>query len=1565
MIFDPIKAADFIDSSFKDYVFNTFVIRDAELRKQYRIEIEKGLLSKGPFLDCVDAFEAGKTISELIREGVASSEFERILPQPLLERPLYRHQEEAFKIVTSGENAVITTGTGSGKTECFLYPVLDELFKEKEKGTLGPGVRTLLLYPMNALANDQMKRLRMLLSNYPDITFASFTGDTREEEKGAREQYLQTFGRPPQSNELISRERIRQTPPNILVTNYAMLEYLLLRPKDNVFFDGHFSSHWRHIVLDEAHIYSGATGMEVSMLMRRVFHRIQDNRHLSFILTSATLGNNDTKICAFGSNLCAGTEFNSKCIVRAYRRRIERPKNPVTAPSGWMATTAELLEEYVDTDSEARKAEITDRLDSMYSGLSISNDLHEKMYECLSHESFLHDVREILADNPMPVKEIVRRLNRTEEDIIGLIRLSSYANKDRSKLIDARYHHFVRTLEGAHVSFYPTKTLTLTPRERYEHNGKRYLCFMISVCQFCGAIYLIGERNHDCFIQDSAKMTRKQYFMVIEDEDFFKDKTGDIDLREFAWFINCSTGRMRSYKPGDKQDEEILVVEVSTNGKTVTKCLQCETTAGIRDEGVIRGFYLGQDASSSVVCDALYEQIPERSTDNGGEQTQSNQGVFRRSVQKADTGKARRILSFADSRQEAAYFASYMQYIHNKIAERRLFIEAIRKAENSSFASVFKYLTGLLKHHEYESPTSKAMLIILSEFSNFTRNNLTNTGWIKLRLNKDYYFKPKEMIKLKSGSFVMGDQVNAILDFLIVYISKHGAIYYPDDISFTPNDFSEFSFSGKQPIVRKINDGTSSKKYEECFLLPSAGYSNSILEFIYKQGITDSDVAREILETLVEELFLPEEGNENALLTKYCHDSSVLVLDSKNLEFVVQDNEPFKIYRCESCNRLSTIRGNLSCPTYRCEGKLSEIPFSQESYFVKQYADDRHYLRMAVKEHTAQLGKDAAREYQQNFVKGKINMLSCSTTFEMGVDVGDLETVFMKNMPPKPSNYVQRAGRAGRRIDSAAFSLTFCRLAAHDFYFFDDPVQMIKGKISPPSFKIDNEKIVFRHMYSILLNAYWKDLFPEANRIEDLFTGDDDFADIHNYLLNNLPDGTIRYIKQVVPTSLSERISGEIRKYVEVDLERERSAYVNTLKELDEEKKTLITRLQEGESKLGGRIDYIEKVSKTFSDQKIIDFYSRRNLLPKYGFPVDTVELQTELFSSKNTTDTLSLQRDLAQAISEYAPDSEIIADGKIYKSRYILKPKTKTKEWTIHVALECENCGHISSGELYTGNEKLTKVDCPYCGAKLSVRRWKMILPVDGFATENGELETARTRRPDRETRTEFYYIGDADPKTNEKSQKFNFNGTTLRVLTAMNDKLLVMNSNEFSVCEKCGYATTAHVNSIPDHRNKKGDKCQSSTIGHYRLGHEFRTDVVLLHFDRHPYLDIERIRTLMYTLLKGASVHYEIAEDDIDGCISFSNYIEGNPDGFNIILFDSIPGGAGNVKRIADSGEEGFRKYLETCYRIVKNCSCGDNGDGDASCYSCLRSYRNQRYHQVIKRKYAIDFFGDLLGI
>lgn len=179
---NPIERSQYINKRYNEYLRSSFQFGDDQLQKLFQEQLEKEVLFKGPYVDLNLPFKRGKSIQELIDEGVVSSLFHK-LNDINYERPLYAHQEEAIRHIGSGRGAIVTTGTGSGKTECFLYPILNDILKDIENGKNDIGIRAIFLYPMNALVNDQMDRVRKILSNYPDIKFGFFTGDT--EEKGS------------------------------------------------------------------------------------------------------------------------------------------------------------------------------------------------------------------------------------------------------------------------------------------------------------------------------------------------------------------------------------------------------------------------------------------------------------------------------------------------------------------------------------------------------------------------------------------------------------------------------------------------------------------------------------------------------------------------------------------------------------------------------------------------------------------------------------------------------------------------------------------------------------------------------------------------------------------------------------------------------------------------------------------------------------------------------------------------------------------------------------------------------------------------------------------------------------------------------------------------------------------------------------------------------------------------------------------------------------------------------------------------------------------------------------
>ena len=510
--FDPIAASNNLKSGFIDYITTTFHIADHSYKTDFVKELEKpGFLTKGPFLDMNGSYKTGRSLRQLMEAGLASAGFDTLEPiaekdrELKIERSLYLHQEQALLKADAGNNLIVTPGTGSGKTECFLLPILQALLREEEDGPLDSGVRAILIYPMNALANDQMKRMRLIMKGHKEITFGIYTGNTEQTEKAARVAYRKSYGQNAQilENELLSRDQMRETPPHILITNYSMLEYMMLRPKEDKVFSG---ATLRYIILAEAHGYKGTTGMETAMLMRRLRARISTREQVQFILTSATLGGEDAnrEITQFGHQLC-GVDFKAENIIRS---------QDATPPMrDWKDYPAELYRKLANPANHVGKTLEEFQIEDPAPG----EDDNAKLYELMLTSKLFAQLRREAA-HTMELTELSRTMRLTRQELLDLVAVCTRAEKNKTALLKARIHYFVRALEGAYVTIGKNPMLSLT---RQEHTKDGRTIFEVAVCQDCGRLALVGRVEEDYLKQVSRKTDSEpekcDYFLLWDD----------------------------------------------------------------------------------------------------------------------------------------------------------------------------------------------------------------------------------------------------------------------------------------------------------------------------------------------------------------------------------------------------------------------------------------------------------------------------------------------------------------------------------------------------------------------------------------------------------------------------------------------------------------------------------------------------------------------------------------------------------------------------------------------------------------------------------------------------------------------------------------------------------------------------------------------------------------------------------------------------------------------------------------------------------------------------------------
>lgn len=1599
-MFNPVKASKNIKEEFIDYISTSFSFADANLRQQFLKELEK-TIDNGPWLEINDVFKSGQSIEELVNEGVLSALFRELeskkpndklhkkcLP---LERPLYLHQENAIRAITSGENVVVSTGTGSGKTNCFLIPVLNELLREKEKGTLGPGVRALFIYPMNALANDQMKNLRNILMCYPDITFGVYNGATESKEEDAVAVYEAMFANEPTpelrsrlKNELLSRDEMKDNPPNILFTNYAMLEHLLFRPNDDVLFS---NSDFKFVVLDEAHVYSGATGIETSILLRRLRARISSSRKTQFILTSATLGDetSNSDVIRFANNLC-GVDFDVKNIIRGTRVKFIPSETSARYP----------LDIYVKLADESNY--VADVLSEYGISCDKTKEESELLYDFLVQSSLYQLFRRGI-EKITTLKEVETILGIDEETAISFIALCTKASKNGKSLIDARYHFFIRSLEGCYLALSSEPKLFLTRQKYYQENKNDYSVFEISICDDCGKFALVGKEESHHLIQ-VAKLDQEvdYYFLASEENDEIEEDEDTQKLEHYYLCPHCGAlipeEQLKRGAPCDHPKEDLIrIVKAKKMESGNARCGNCH-------RGLYHRLYLGNDAATSVLATALYEELPEIEHVEE-EENKKTTNIFAKATtarKKKEVKTGRQFLAFSDSRQEAAKFACYLSKSYDEFLRRRGICQIIDEDRYSIIHGIYTISDFVLKLTSFFSnkrsfaasnidnsnltvvSRKNAWVAMLNELARFSSTtSLTSLGVLQF----SYLGNTPEIINAVATAYsVNKETAKNLLDVLVFEIIKTGAICADNDTDIDDNDREYIFYSPSQKFITKLQSPDKKKITVSDWMPRNKGgkkdqfYKTNKLYYVtHFLGISEAE-ASEFLDQYFDYLTKPENGNKYLMVDK--NKDGTFVMPAKYFQVKIAGDASAKWYKCNKCGKISQFNMDGHCITARCESPVMEVKpdsLNYDNHFAKLYFSDR-MSPLFIKEHTAQLSKKESASYQEQFIKKEINALSCSTTFEMGVDVGDLETVFLRDVPPLPSNYAQRAGRAGRSVNAAAYCLTFAKLSSHDLSFFKDPKRIISGIILPPLFKVDNEKIVRRHVYAIALSMFFADHPDQYNHNDaDKFINEKGYKQFIEWI-NTKPDRLKEMIIKSIPDidDLYNRLGINDFSWID-DLAGEEGVFTALINEYE----TNITNFENIIKEFKKKND-LEQASKNqkrlnnYTYNKLIEFLARGNILPRYGFPVDTVELEQNTTASN--INKLRLSRDLSIAIAEYAPSSEVIADGRMYTSRYIKKSNigTNRQEWHTAFIGTCNNpeCQCVVYNK--TPVEDGMEVKCPSCGDILTKADfYESIEPRSGFISESKDKDVPLSRQ-EKNYRSDDYYVGNTQSKTIGKS-KFKFNGVKVTVESTTNDSLLVKSYNNFYVCPLCGYALAEDETISGDNEANKLIKqkahkittknkhescfgtydCNCQELVRFSLHHVFNTDVAKISFDCDTS-DYKTMVSTMYAILYATSDELNIERRDIKACLSLK--IVDNKLNYSIIIYDAVPGGAGHSRRLVTSDGKMLYRIINVALRNMNSCHC------EPSCYNCLRSYDNQKIHDDLDRKLAAKFLQQLIG-
>lgn len=1726
---DPIATSDSLRETYLRYLITTFGLKNDKLAEQFRglARNSEGLF-RGPILEATPKYRQDQSLLELLLEenpilseqflefapGLSEDKVDRALK---MERKLYTHQSKAIrKIVGQNRNVVVATGTGSGKTECFLLPIIDHLLKERATNRLGPGVRALLVYPMNALANDQVKRLRKMLPPETGITFGRYTGQTKQTYGDGLNSYNQENGSFPQANELFCRDQILGKepskkewvhadypvfvgPPNILLTNFAMLEYLLMRPGDSNLFDGIYGESWRFLVLDEAHVYTGAQGTEIGYLMRRLKDRVCRSQpgKLLCIATSATIGADDKnsrqKVADSFENLF-GEKFDANDIITSdtiplkefvagygewgigrgefYRSLAKVVGSNPKSSAGFVGEITRLLTTNCHKDGWPSEEVFTNFIKSIDLNEELKIVIEKILFYLLAGDKNVRKLVDLVEAEPISLREAAKNVwdKRNDDDleaatkeIIAIVDLASRARleKDAAALLAARYHFFVRSLDGLSITFAGSSRqgdTSLTPRlllgRHYDvpdTPGGSAVAFELQACGRCGQPYLRGHMTPEGrFISYPRRLKLEEqlkssnYYSIdldsvvdsAEDEEPLRDADPPFVDFEDEEMVKIGVLKTAGAKLGDPQyicarcgtvsdsndnacefcrknnerisREWILVRHVlPINGKVITTCPAC---GGRKYHGgsIIRPFSPGNDAASAVLAQCLLSNIPETSEDLTAKQEDDE--VEKPKSRFATSGNApigykqqdgkRRLLAFSDSRQDAAYFATYLNRTGNQIIHRQLIINAVKKhlemipeATNFDVNDLINPLIEVAGEAGFfdatmtkGSQTLEVCKWLNAEMANVQRRQcLEGVGLIlwDLKCSNMLYEHAKAVEDGLKQDYGMGaEEFVLLLKIMLAELRRRNVLQQIKNVDITDT----YLWPRNRPYTIKPRGVNSKLSIASWHPQSSRNIRSDFIERLLKKlGIKqDLNIVEKLLGDLWELSIINNLGiwEEVPSVTKLWGFKGAGVAawrlrwDAWLGRLNISGDIP--LYKCSVCGSISQHNLHGICPSFRCPGILarvdSDVEFADNHY--RYLYSNMELVSILAQEHTAQITSAEGAERQNNFTNdlAPLNVLSCSTTFELGVDVGQLHSVFLRNVPPGIANYVQRAGRAGRRWSAAAYVLTFCRSRPHDLGYFSRINKLISGKVQPPRIQIDgNVRIARRHLHAVILSHFWRFYYP------GLFNGPDDGSKrgivewvffnqyesgaqkLYNWLAEK-PANLMEELTRIFPNSTAKELQiagwGWISELVSLSNEENAHNWEGCFglaqTELHSEYKAY-EALQKSQPRYHG---YAERQMKRLREKQLLGFLASRNVLPKYGFPVDLVSLKVE--SNDEWAQRIELDRDLRIALSEYAPGCTLVANGKIIKS-YALERVTG-KAWPQYKFTVCKQCGKFHRSETSTDAIK----DKCECGQSLQVSDGSeiggtLIKPVFGFRTaiEKDGQEPVEVK-PQRTFPSRVYFshykVAPSSPFVNEGNVddlaniKISKRYSRYGVLAVINPGL---QKRGFWICPRCGYGDTIVSGRPENHKTPWGSTCQGRPIRSF-LGHEFYSDVLEIRFSGGLVNQEGQGFWLSLTaaLLAGAAKVLEIERDDIDGTVlRYGGY------GYrSIVLFDNVPGGAGFVKRIADN----LHEVMEAAFDITDNCpSCSR----DQACNSCLRNYQNQYAHDLLTRGPVADFLRKVL--
>ncbi|TQM77453.1 ATP-dependent helicase YprA (DUF1998 family) [Thermopolyspora flexuosa] len=1546
-------------------------IRNRRIREHVENRLSAGEQWPDPYLALNPNYAPGGSIPDLVRKGLLHPECEKIFRLGKGEGgeekdlQLHRHQREAVEIARTGVSYVLTTGTGSGKSLSYIVPIVDWVLRRKDEGTYRPGVKAIIVYPMNALANSQVLELEKFLRQgygrgQEPVTFHRYTGQERGEE----------------------RDRILADPPDILLTNYVMLDLVLTRPEERKhLITAARGLHW--LVLDELHTYRGRQGADVAMLVRRV-----------------------RDACGAEDIQCVGTSATMTTEGSEPDRR-RKVAEVATRLFGVSVSSAHVIGETLERVTTGDPAAVTD--------LTVPEDYESFIASPLaSWVETRFGVTEELTRPPRPltVREAARELSdltgRSEKDCVEAIQATLQRGaslihpRTERPLFAFRLHQFLSKGDDVYVSIEPEDTRYITSRYQTvvpEPGKEDHILVPVSFCRECGQEYLTVRRSDDRGItrftsrrESDVSGDETDGYLYVSDDFAWPDNTRiAIDEQRLPepWLETLPDGSLDVVAAKKKYLPEI--VHVAPDGRVVSS-----------DEEGTRAAYIPSPFTFCLRCRTSYEQIRGSDFAKLGslavEGRSSATSVISSSVVRtlredpAVPQQERKLLAFTDNRQDASlqagHFNDFVQVVQLRGALYRALLDA---PEGLTHKEIVQRVTDALNlrladfaqnpeaRFTVERNTWQALrqviayrlYVDLERGWRITMPNLEQTGLLKV----DYLDLPD----IAAAQDLWDDRHHALRDdvpehreeLLRTLLDELRRVLAIDVDCLTPTGFEQIKEDSRHYLKEPWAMDRNEQLVSTAIAYPRPGRKGSRDLHLTGYGVYGR-------------YLLKQKEFRHLDLTR--DDATAMIRDMlavlAKCGVLAEERDGYQIKASSILWKLGDGKG--------AEDRLRKQVASDKGPRVNPFFRDLYREKaanlagMLAREHTAQVSSQVREEREQRFREGDLQVLYCSPTMELGIDIKSLGTVVMRNVPPTPANYAQRAGRAGRS-GQPALVVTYCATGnAHDQYYFRHRDQMVGGSVAAPRLDLTNEDLIRSHVHAIWLaetelpldasiagivnvDAEGFPLFPEVAKAIHREDARQRAAERARFVLAGL-------VSELENTSWwhrdwIDRAVADAPKAFDAAFDRWRDMYATAKAEREEQHRIIgdhstskpvrdaaMARRREAENQL--RLLCNEE-----SEDVLSDFYSYRYLaaegfLPGYSFP--RLPLRAYIPDRKGDSEGEFIHRPRFIAIREFGPDALIYHEGSRYQVKQVQLSPAEQGSGSLDTrsARHCEHCGYLHETQVGTDV-------CEECGGRLG-RTMNRLL----------RLQTVKTVRRDRissdeeERRRAGYEL--------VTSYRFNDHGARPGRLVAT-----AVQNGRTALELRYGDSATVRVTNMGRRRRRTDGFWINVRNGRWlsekdALNPELdRADDADLVQNKQlvlPYVEdsrnilvtrlprkvgTEEAISFMYALERGIEAEFQLEDNELT-----SELLPDHDRRGRALFIESSEGGAGVLRRLVLE-EHALAAAARRALRIAHfdpetGADTGGTINGERcakACYDCLLSFSNQPFHDLIDRRRARD--------